>query len=145
VQHQRDYASIEVDENATETAVTTIDTWYQVLVFDTNGAYRGAIPDHTNDHITIVRAGNYEGAVAASVIGGNNAVIEMAFFKNNGATQLGPRAYQPVTETGDGGCVSVKFNATLAASDTIELWVRNTANTTNITVQGGLMRIDEET
>ena len=133
------YGEISVAGNSTATTVTVQNTWYQVTIFDTNGLSSGTTPDHTNDHITIATTGTYLVTVSLSLLSGSGTsdVYECAVYKNDGATQFANLIFdrQLAGGGGDVGSASISGLATLTAADTIELWIRNTSSTTDVTVE----------
>lgn len=135
---QRDYAAIEVESNSTETAVAVKETLYQVTVFDTNGLSNGAQPDHTEDHIRIVKEAVYEVEVSATInsVAGAASKMEMKVMKNNGASSIIPHMDM---DLGGGGSesspISLHGFAKLDKGDTVELWVENEDNTQNYVVE----------
>lgn len=143
------HGEISAENNAIETVISTINVWVQVTVFDTNGLSKNATPDHTNDHITVDRPGVYAIAFSASVLSGvgAGAVFECEARLNNGATSL-PNVHWDRALTGGGGDVGSTSGGpglvTLAAGDTVEVWVRNKTNTTNITFENIALTIQEK-
>jgi hypothetical protein len=102
----------------------------QVTSFDTNDPSNNCTPDHTNDHITIVEAGDYMvtcSITAESAAAGGGDTIGFGIWKNNGATEYqNLHAHRLLTGGGgDVGSISISGVATFAASDTVELWVYN--------------------
>jgi hypothetical protein len=134
------YGSVYADSNAVTTTFAGSSTdWtnkVQVTVFDTNGtSSTGVTPDHTNDHVTIGNAGPYLLHASISFSGTANETLSFAFFKNNGATQLGNRTTRKLGTGGDVGACDISAAVDLSASDTIELWVQNEGSTGAITIQ----------
>ena len=143
------YASIYVETNSTATTIASSSTDFsnkvQVTIFDTNGAASDATPDHTNDHITIGEAGDYDIVATVSFSGANSATYSLGIFKNNGATQLGPRTTRKLGTGGDvGACVVASGVVTLAAADTVELWIQNEGGTGDPTVQDSILSVTRE-
>jgi hypothetical protein len=96
-------------------------------------------PDHTNDHITVDKAGWYLCSVSISIdsLAGSAAKFGFGVYKNNGATlfqNLHSHRDLPAGAGGNSGSVSLSGLIDLAATDTIELWVWNETNTQNIVV-----------
>jgi hypothetical protein len=134
------YAEIYVDGNSTPTTINTQNVWEQVTVFNTNGESNGATPDHTNDHITINQAGVYLVNVTVaieSVSGGSAAEFQGEVFKNNGATGFSNLHFfrQMAGGGSDVGSAAVTGLDAFVANDTIELWVRNITNTSNLIIK----------
>jgi len=132
------FAEIYCTDNAD--AVTLNSTAkVQITDFDTDGPYHNATPDHTNDHITIVKAGMYLAIVSLSV--NNNAaqshIVTFSLWKNNGDTEFAnTHVHRSLTGgSTDIGSLSISAIIDLAANDTIELWGNtNTAADRSITV-----------
>jgi len=122
-------------ENTTPITISASNTFYQVVTFDTNGPSKGATPDHTNDHITILTAGLYFISVSATVdsVSGAASKFHMAGYKNNGATVLGAVHCHRNIAGGGGvsGVVSMSGLVDLAVNDTVEIWISNETNTQN--------------
>ena len=105
------------------------DTWYQCISFDTNGLSNLATPDHTNDHITIVKTGVYKIFLNAGLKSATAEDWVISPFKNNGATQL-PCADVHFTTiagakeiTSSNSCI-----VSLTAGDTLEVWAMRTTS-----------------
>ncbi|KPJ87110.1 MAG: hypothetical protein AMJ53_18610 [Gammaproteobacteria bacterium SG8_11] len=129
------YGGISVVGNAVETAIAVAGTAVQVTIFDTNMAAANMTPDHTNDHVTVDIAGDYLIVVSATInsVAGADSRFEMTVQKNNGAAAVG--ALHVDRNIGGGasaaGSVSMSGIATLAANDTVEVWIENESNTQN--------------
>lgn len=125
------YAEIYVKDNATTTTLNSTGGKVQITVFDTNGASNNCTPDHTNDHITVVTAGDYLVTISISLL--NNAAqahkVEMLLYKNNGDTAFNNiHAHRTLTGgSTDAGSASLSGIITAAANDTIELWANTSA------------------
>ena len=127
------------DANSTITiSGTGIANKIQVTSFDTNGVSNLMTPDHTNDHITVVKAGVYKCNVAISAESSGGSAYEAGFgvFKNNGATHFtNCHVHRQLSGGGgDTGSLNMTGLIDLAANDTIEVWVWNETNTNNIIV-----------
>ena len=133
------FAEISVVSNSTETAIAVAGTAVQVTIFNTDGPSNNATPDHTNDHITITKAGMYFIAVSATVnsVSGLSSKFEMTVQKNNGAADVGALHCDRNIAGGGGvaGVISMSGLADLAAADTIEVWIENESNTANYIVE----------
>ena len=110
----------------------------QVTSFDTNGASSGATPDHTNDHITVDNAGHYLCIATLSCFSDTGTGFTMGFDieKNNGGSRVAA-AYSEVDFAGGGGdahAISLVGLGNLSVNDTIEVWLWNNTNTTDIVV-----------
>lgn len=131
------FGEIYVNGNTTATTISTQNTWYQFTGFDTNGQSNLTTPDHTNDHITITKAGVYKIDFNVSFSGGGGKTYEVAVFKNNGATNLtNIHIERKLGTAGDIGAAAASGLCSCSANDTIELWIRCTDVTTaNATIR----------
>lgn len=133
------FAGISAKDNAVETAIAVAGTKVQVTIFDTDDAGNNATPDHTNDHITITKAGMYFAMVSCTIksVAGGAIVVLVDLYKNNGAAAFNNvHAHRALAGGGgDIGSISLSGNIDLAANDTIELWVTNATNTSNLIVE----------
>lgn len=115
----------------------------QVTAFDTNGVSNQMTPDHTNDHITVDKAGTYliTASISMTSTGGTAYVMDFAVWKNNGATELtNMHAHRSLSGGGgDTGSMSLSGIATLSASDTLEMWCYNATNTNNIIIESATL------
>ncbi|MCH8244422.1 hypothetical protein IIB97_00860 [Patescibacteria group bacterium] len=133
------YATLSVVSNANETTITTQNVYVQVNIFDTNGESLNSSPDHTNDHITITKAGRYliTCSVTLNSVGGAGSTAEMEVQKNNGNVRVGS-LHDDRTLSGGGaesGAITLTGIANLSVDDTIEVWIRNESNTQNYVVE----------
>lgn len=128
------YGNVNIEDNSTATTISTQNVWVQVA-FDTNGESNLTTPDHTNDHILITKAGKYFISAAFDAHdGGVNDQYEISIYKNNGATQLsGMRTHVFFDFSTSEPQGSFHGIADLAVNDTVEMWVRNTSATDDIT------------
>ena len=118
----------------------------QVTAFDTNGHSNNTSPDHTNDHITITKAGMYLINISMTLdsLAGSAAEFGFSLFKNNGATEFGNvHVIRDLPGGGGGNHGSVSMNGIvdLAVNDTLELWGWNNANTQNVMIDSVTMSI----
>lgn len=117
---------------------TGIGNKIQITTFDSNGVSNLTTPDHTNDHITVTKAGDYRVTVAISASSTGAAAYSFGFaiYKNDGATLFqNLHAHREFSGAGgDTGSVSISGIATFAASDTIEVWCWNETNTNNLII-----------
>lgn len=112
----------------------------QITSFSVNGESNGSVtPDHTNDHVTVGKAGRYEVScriTAESAAAGGSAEIAASIFANNGVTRF-TNTTQGRKLTGGGGDVGF-FDpggiCPLSANDTVEVWIWNETNTDNIVI-----------
>lgn len=119
------FGEISANDNVTVTSVSSAG-FTQVLIFDTDGASNLATPDHTNDHITVVKAGHYMVNVCATVTNQSGAghKIELVVAKNNNAAIFGSlRRHRTLASGTDAGAVPICAHVALALDDTIEVWI----------------------
>lgn len=131
------YGDMNVEDNTTATTIASSGTWYQVTIFGTDVEENDANVDHTNDHITIGKAGRYFVSFVADVHDGTvNNEYEIAVYKNNGATQLpGMRTHIFFDFATSEPQVALQGIADLANGDTIEVWVKNNTGANNVTFE----------
>ena len=121
------FGEVWVESNSTADTVATA-TSTQMLRFDTNGESNDATPDHTNDHITIGKAGKYLVTVSISFSGDPSVDWTFGLFKNNGATSfLNVHCNRKLGSGGDIGSASMSGICDFASSDTVELWMQHGA------------------
>jgi hypothetical protein len=118
------YAQIYEEDGSSTLALAAQDTFYQIVSFSVDGENNGATPDHTNDHITISKAGRYLVSSGISVQSATANEYDFHVQKNNGATDfpalsmhLDTNVANKTVATSTSGIVD------LAANDTLELWV----------------------
>jgi len=143
------FGEISVDDNYTgQTALTTINQWYQVTVFARNGHANGVTPDYTENHILIEHSGFYLITVSASAssTGGGSNVYEAGVWANNGTLDA-PNVHWKREMSGGGGdtgSTSMSGIVKLTVGDTIELWARcTTAGSTSLIFQDISMSLVE--
>ncbi len=135
----RAFGEIFVTGNAIETAIALSGkaNRVQVTVFDTDGISNNMIPDHTNDHITITKAGSYLINVsihANSPAGGGAVIFGWSIYKNDGTIEI-PNLHAHRGFSGGGseaGSSSMCGMAIFAVDDTIELWCWNEDDAQNV-------------
>ena len=120
------YAQIYEEDGTGTLALAAQDTAYQVTAYSANGVSNNCTPDHTNDHITIVKTGIYLAAFSISFSQSTAVSIEYDFHlkKNNGATDFANLSAHRNSggSSSVGNCGSTGL-ISLTAGDTIELWV----------------------
>jgi hypothetical protein len=133
------YGEIKVQNNSTETTIAAAGTAVQVTVFDTNGVSNGDVtPDHTNDHITVGKAGHYLITISMTLnsIAGAGSIAEISCKKNNGNADVIIHMDRSLAGGGsERGVISLSGIADLAVNDTIEVWIENETNTQNYIVE----------
>ena len=119
------YGEIYCKDNVAQTTLNSAAK-VQVTDFDTNGASNNSTPDHTNDHITITKAGMYLCTISISLVNvaAQAHTIDLLLYKNNGATAFNNvHGHRDMTGGGgDKGSMSLSGIIDLAVNDTIELW-----------------------
>lgn len=117
-----------------ETSVSVVDTFQKLNTTTTQGFKRGDFV-HTNNRITYTgvttRIFSVQGIV--SLESGNNKQIHVAFFQNEAIKAC---SEQQITTSGAGKASNMAFQclAQLAKDDFIEVFVKNSTNTDNITL-----------
>lgn len=105
------------------------DTYYQVTSWSAGGAgvdgeANGAIPDATNDHITIDLAGRYLVTWNVSCYSAQKHEYEFEIFINNGAIGFpNTESYRTTSVAAAVAAISGSGICDFAAGDTVELWV----------------------
>jgi len=118
------YGEIYYHSTGFNTVLAAQDVEYQILGFDTNGINRGATPDHDNDHITVATAGDYLISYSVSLRSATANEYELSVKKNNGATHFeNSHTHRNTSVAGKLGVSAKTFLATLAANETIDMWV----------------------
>ena len=118
------FAEIYARDNTTTTSTSTTKT--QILIFDTNGESNNMTPDHTNDHITVVKAGKYkiDASISIKNSSGSAHVISLEMYKNNGTGVFNNIHAGRTLGTGtDVGNLTMSGIVDLAVNDTIEFWI----------------------
>ena len=131
------YGEIYAAGNAVATPTTTQNVWVQFAQFTALGEFSGATPRLADDDILISGAGDYLiwVSISSSNAGANNA-YEYGVQLNNGTILVpGLMAVRRLNPGGDVGVVELSGVETLAAGDTVELWVRNVTFTNAITLE----------
>ena len=134
------YAEVYVKDNAAETAIGIAGTFVQFVGFAVNGVSNGAVPDHTQDHITISTLGDYlilGSFHVESIDAGAADLVALEIRKNNGTVIFNNLHAHRLLAGGGGdvGSMSVSGIVNLSPTDTVEVWVTNEDNATNILVQ----------
>jgi hypothetical protein len=119
------FAEIYVQNNTTADTVAAA-TNSQVLRFAVNGVSNNMTPDHTNDHITVTKAGMYLCSISLAFSGDGSVDWSFSLYKNNGATEF-PNVHtdRKLGAAGDIGSASMSGIVDLAVNDTIELWMQH--------------------
>lgn len=137
------FGEIYAAANTTASTISTQNVWYQFTGFNTNGQSNLTTPDHTNDHITITKAGIYKIDFNVSFSGGGGKTYEVAVYKNNGATELtNIHIERKLGTAGDIGSAAASGFCSCSANDTIELWIRCTdVATANATIRDANLNV----
>ena len=123
------FGEIYVEGINTDIILAAEDTYYQVNAWSVsgsgvNGEYNDAIPDVTNDHITITRDGQYFVRWHAACYSAQKNEYEFEIFTNNGATGYpNTENYRTTSVASAVGALSGGGICNLSAGDTVELWV----------------------
>ena len=118
----------------------------QITSFDTDGPSNNMTPDHTNDHITIIKAGHYLCTVSLhieSAGGGGADEFGFAVYKNGG-TGLFENCHGHRKLAGGGGdigAITISGILDLAIDDTIEVWCWNENSTDNLVVDDATLTL----
>ena len=133
------HGGISAQDNSTETAIAVAGTPVQVTIFDTNAGSNNTIPDHTEDHIEIQKAGFYYIGVSATVnsVSGAGSRFEITVSKNNNGTpKIIPHADRNISGGGgQSGVIAMVGCALLEVGDTVEVWIENETNTQNYIIE----------
>lgn len=98
----------------------------QIPGYDTNGESNGAIPDHTNDDITIAKAGKYYIFCNFSASSNNANDYEIVVYLNNGVTDTQIHTHRTTSTAARIAAFSMSGFLDLNVGDTVETWlIRN--------------------
>lgn len=134
------YANMYAQDNAVATTITTagIANKVQLTIFGVDGPSNNATPDHTNDHITITKAGHYLATVdiTASGVGGDQDTFVFSLWKNNGNAEFANvHGHETMAGgVGDINDISLTGIIDLAVNDTIEVWCWNEDDNDNVLI-----------
>ena len=134
------FAEIYAADVADEITITTAGkaNKVQITSFTVNGVSSNATPDHTNDHITITKAGIYKANLSMHVktpAGGSSHVIGYSVYKNNGTGEFANLHGQRQLASGgtDEGSISlsglIDLNAPISNTDTSYAFVDSNPDT----------------
>lgn len=143
------YGEIWVRNNAVETAIGVANVFVQFTGFTINGSSNNTTLDHTNDHIEIDIAGDYLcvcSFTVESIAAGAADHISIEVRKNNGVTSYGNLCVCRKLAGGGGDVGSLSISGilpNLALNDTIEIWLTNEDNATNILVDNANLTITQ--
>lgn len=112
----------------------TVNDWDQIVAFNTNHESNNTTPDHTSDHITIVKAGIYL-ATFTWTGHGPGAAHDWDFHlaKNDRAVTFNEVTAHIMTPVAQ-NLLSVSSSGILdlAVDDTVEMWVQRTSAGSNV-------------
>jgi len=136
------FGEIYVEGNSTADTITTA-TSTQMSRFDTDGESNLITPSHTNDHLTITKAGKYLVTISISFSGDNSVDWKFTLCKNNGASNfLNVHTNRKLGSAGDIGSASMSGIVDLAVNDTVELWMEHSSGVNKyITIQDCTMSV----
>ena len=110
----------------------------QITTFDKNAHSDGVTSVHGSNHLLIDHAGIYfcVCSLAVESVGGTSATFGFAVYKNSGSTEFeNIHAHRDLASGGgDVGSVTMHGHIDLVVGDTIEVWVWNEDNTSNIVI-----------
>lgn len=93
------------------------------IPYDANGESNGAIPDHTNDHITIARDGKYYVFCGFSARSANANTYEVVVYLNGGTVSTHIHTHRTTSTAGRIGAFSASCILDLSVGDTVETWI----------------------
>ena len=123
------FAEIYVEGIDVGIALAAEDTYYQCIVWSpggdgVNGEANGAVPDVSNDHITIAKDGKYLVTWNVSCYSAAKTEYEFEIFVNDGNTGYpNTETYRTTSVASAVGAVSGSGICAFSANDTVELWV----------------------
>lgn len=124
---------------ATEITIGTVNDHYQMPYFQTDGLSNNASPSFGNNEIMITHGGIYRISCSLAVksVAGGAQVFHFEIKKNNGAVSYeNIHAHLKMAGGGtDTGAVTLSGLASLVVDDTVELWVKNDTNNSNMIVE----------
>jgi len=123
--------------NSTATTVSVSGTFYKVAGTTSSGAYVEKFDVTTTDNKAVYNGsltGFYKVTVVASMVSGNNKVLALSIGKN------GTNTTSSVTKSTSNGnnrseAIMAQDVVQLSSTDYVEVFVANTSDTTNITVE----------
>ena len=130
------YGEIWVMGNATADTIATA-TLSQMTRFANNGESNNTTPDHTNDHITILKKGKYLVIISLAFKGDASVEWDFRLYTNNRATAFNNvHTDRKLGAGGDVGSASLSGICDFAVNDTVELWMKHEAGVNkDITVE----------
>lgn len=121
------FGEISHHDGGVDTVLAAQDTWYQMNIFSINGHSNNSSPNHTNNHITITKAGKYLVSYHICTRSAAANKYNTSIYKNNGGTGfLNTHVHRVTSVAGRVETGSATAILDLAVNDTIELWVKRT-------------------
>jgi len=136
------FGEIWVQGNATPDTIATA-TLAQVTRFANNGESNNTTPDHSQDHITIIKKGKYLVTISLAFKGDASVEWDFRLGINNGSGFcLNVHTDRKLGAGGDVGSASLSGICDFAVGDTIELWMKHEAGVNkSITVEDCTMSL----
>ena len=121
--------------NTTVTTITTVDTAVKVLGATTANAINQKFT-HTDNRLTYVGAliRDFQVTATISLTSGNNKVIGV-YVAKNGVIITSSEMYSTTSGSGRAESVTCQTILELAENDYVEIWVENSSNNDDITVE----------
>lgn len=135
-------SEVSFDGNTTETTINTQGTWYKVVGFQSGSESLAQRFTYTHDSGNNTETITYDGlsdilgyylAALSASSGSNNQDVEFSIFRNGALVNS---SITPVTLDTAGTVYTATLNKIIPISnnDTVDLRIRNTSSTTNVTV-----------
>jgi len=132
------HACISCLDNTADISVTASSVFYKHEYFTANETSYILSADHTNNHITITKAGNFlvTCSIVAESLGGAAYSAHFVIMKNSGSANIsGLHAHRNLAGGGgDKGSINIAGIVTVTASTTLELWIANDDNDADIRI-----------
>ena len=121
--------------NAISTVISTIDTPVKVLGVTTANTINQKFT-HTDNRLTYVGAliRDFQVTATVSLTSGNNKVIGV-YVAKNGIVISSSEMYSTTSATGRSESLTCQTILELNQNDYVEIWVENSSNSDNITVE----------
>lgn len=134
ITNSSEIASYYMNNNATVTTITTVDTAVKIEGTTTDSAVTQKFT-HTNNRQTYVGSITRFFKVSATVSfdSGNNKVVGCYIYKN-GVEVTESEVYGTTNGSGRAENVTIQAILELQTNDYVEIWIENSTDTTNVTV-----------
>ena len=130
------YGEVYASNNGAATVIALVNTWYQFTDFTAVGDFNNTTPSIATDDITILADGDYYVAASISVAGTPNNAFELQIQKNGGTVVYPDLLAEHFMNAAGTVCtLEISGIADLVATDTVELWIRNTTAGNNATLE----------